>query len=521
MPLVEQDATPAPAAVAASAGFPQASTGVAALVTPATVTATAQPVIGWVEVGRVGVYLSGGLGVTGAGISYTTANAMWESWTGISDPVARYYLPLSTFTFQANMQQMVAAGTKICLTVRPAYNPVSSADLAALTTLLQTLKAAGAICDIALWHEPYYQGLTSTQFLAMWAYYAPTVRAYYPTVFVPNVASLAAHGEGAYYPGDTLTDKVCADIYAAQYPGQNLSAAAAIADGAHPAKPFGIWEFNGSTDPYNGQSQATTTTFFSYVQTFMNNRLLASKVNADILLFPSLQSNWLGNVTTPNAGMAGGIGQWAPYTSGNCTTTPATTPVHSTGTGSMAMTSAAAGAMTAYCALGATSGQPVVAGSSIVGLQAWFRAASSTRTCQVNVLWYTSAGTYISASSGTAVTSTTSGWTQAILSGVTAPATAAFALPEAQVNGTGAAGEVHYVTDVNLFLSAASSPAQCNVIVFGWDYRIGLWETLYAALNAAPTIGTGTNASPDVVACRWLWWVRRWCGRTRRSPLPR
>ena len=419
------------------------------------------------------MYLSGAIGANGGGVPFTDANTLWQGWTGTSDPVARYYLAASNFSYQTPMQQMVAAGTKICLTLRPAYNPVSSADLASMTTLLQTLKAAGAIVDVALWHEPFYQGLTSAQFIAMWNYYAPTVRQYYPTVFVPNVASLAAHGEGAYYPGDAYTDKVCADIYDSQYKtGQNLSAAAAIADGARPPKPFGVWEFNGCTDPYNGQSQADVTAFFSYIQSFMTARLTASKVNADVLLFPSLQGNWLGNVTMANAGMTGGIGSWAPYTSGNCATAYSTAQAHAPGTGSMTVTSSASGAMTAYCALGGTGGLPVTGGTSVVGTQAWFRAATSTRTCQVNLLWYTSAGTYISATGGTASSDTTSGWTQLTLAGVTAPATAAYALPEVQINGTGAAGEVDYVTDVNLWISGAT-PTQCNPIIFGWDYRIG------------------------------------------------
>ena len=164
----------------------------------------------------------------------------------------------------------------------------------------------------------------------------------------------------------------------------------------------------------------------------------------------------------------------------------------------MAVTSVAAGTMTAYAALGGTGGMPVVAGTSVTGLQAWFKAGTTTRTCQVNILWYTSAGTYLSASAGTAVSNTTSGWTQCTVAGVTAPATAAYALPEAQVNGTAAAGETHYVTDVNLWISGAT-PTQCNPIIFGWDYRIGLWETLYGALNAAPTLGTGVTLFPPAV----------------------
>ena len=273
--------------------------------------------------GRVGVYLSGAIGANGGGVPFTDANTLWQGWTGTSDPVARYYLAASNFSSDPDAADRRRRHENLSHPP-PRVQPRLSADLASMTTLLQTLKAAGAIVDVALWHEPFYQGLTSAQFIAMWNYYAPTVRQYYPTVFVPNVASLAVHGEGAYYPGDTYTSKVCADIYDSQYKtGQNLSAAAAIADGARPPKPFGMWEFNGCTDPYNGQSQVDVTAFFTYIQSFMTARLTANKVNADVLLFPSLQGNWLGNVTMANAGMTGGIGSWAPYTSG---TVPPPTP---------------------------------------------------------------------------------------------------------------------------------------------------------------------------------------------------
>ena len=484
--------TPSPAPATSAAAFP--APGVSGSVTVSPAAASVTIMTGWVVAGRVGVYLSGSTGSGGGGAGFAAGNTLWQSWTGTSVPAARYYLALSTFGIQGDMTAMIAAGTKICLTIRPAYNPVSSTDLASLTTLLQNLTAAGAVVDVALWHEPFYQGLSSAQFISMVEYYGPTVRQYYPLVFVPNVASLATHNEGAYYPGDAWIDKICVDCYDSQYKdGQNLTAAEAIADGAWPPKPFGIWEFNGCTDPATGQSQTDVTTFFSYIQTFMTARLAAGKINADILLFSSGEGNWLGNCSTQNAGFTGGIGDWAQYTSGNCAVAYTTAQAHSAPAGALQVTAAAAGTMEAYCALGGTGGQNVTAGTTSVGVQAWFRAATSTRTCSVAVLWYTSAGVYVSTSTSTAVSDSTSAWTQVSYT-VTAPATAAYALPLVIVNSAGS-GEVHYVDDVNLYVSA-TSPSQCNVIDFPWDYRLGLWETLYTALNAAPTYGSSAYAFP-------------------------
>ena len=181
---------------------------------------------------------------------------------------------------------------------------------------------------------------------------------------------------------------------------------------------------------------------------------------------------------------------------GNCSEAYSTAQAHSPAPGALAVTSLAPGTVTAYCALPATSGLPAVAGTTSVGIQGSFRAAAWARSCSMAVVWYTSGGAYVSTSTGPTVTDTTSGWTPAAYT-VTAPATAAFALPAVVVASTGAASEVHYAADVNLYASA-TSPSQCNVISFGWDYRIALWESLYTALERgqARQASTSTPTRP-------------------------
>jgi hypothetical protein len=241
----------------------------------------------WGTKAMVGAFFSdSGMGVA----NFNGGTALWESWTGVTVPVTRFYLAQSDYTaFYTDMEDMIQGGVKICLTIRPAYNPVSSADLANLTTLLQTMQNAGAIADITLWHEPYYSGLTNTQYVDMVEYYGPTVREYYPLVCV--FSGPDAVESNGFYPGDSWCDKIAVDQYAytVNYGDNSITNGAAIANAADPPKPLGIWEFNGSTLPLNeaGQTQAQVTEYFEYVQNYMVTRLQQGLDNADVLLFNS------------------------------------------------------------------------------------------------------------------------------------------------------------------------------------------------------------------------------------------
>jgi hypothetical protein len=49
--------------------------------------------------------------------------------------------------------------------------------------------------------------------------------------------------------------------------------------------PFGLWEFNSSTDPNVGQTKAQATTYFTYLQSFFSDRAASGRANADLSLF--------------------------------------------------------------------------------------------------------------------------------------------------------------------------------------------------------------------------------------------
>lgn len=91
---------------------------------------------------------------------------------------------------------------------------------------------------------------------------------------------------------------------------------------------------------------------------------------------------------------------------------------------------------------------PVTAGTTYTAA-ASFRAATSGRSCNVWLFWYNSSGTLLSSNTGSNITDTTTGWTQAFLS-VAAPTNAAYAIVGVQILSPGAANEVHHVDCVQL-----------------------------------------------------------------------
>lgn len=159
-------------------------------------------------------------------------------------------------------------------------------------------------------------------------------------------------------------------------------------------------------------------------------------------------------LTGDSSTFEGGIANWVLKT--NSTIAQTAAQAHG-GTKSLAITSVAGGTMSAEHVTDAVNGAggiPVVGGGSYA-VSGWFRTAVSARTCNMLVSWYSSAGTFISTSSGSTITDSAAAWTQAS-SAHTAPATAAFAIVLGQVASTGGAAEVHYLDDV-LFVTGSGS----------------------------------------------------------------
>ena len=339
------------------------------------------------------------------------ANAVadWQAWTGTTMTVARRYYAISSFPVSdSTLAYYAANGIKCCLNLCPAFNPVSATDRTSLAAMLAYWAGQGLDMEVSLWGEPFNNGLSAAQFIAMFRYYGPTVRAAgVPVVFCTSVATVASNNENSYYPGDSYVDIVATDFYGLRrVQGDTLDLAASVANAASPPKPFAVWEY--STSP--------GTQFLT----------------GDTAAFDSTVGTWTG--------------------AGNASVTHVGSPLHS-GTGAGAITSLAPGSMAAgsFAAGSITSqGLPCSAGDTISG-RAWVLAATAARVVNIGAVFYNSGGGVLATIYDTAdgITNSTSGWLLATGT-VTAPSSSAFCRLQVQVVSTGGTGEIHYLDDAYL-----------------------------------------------------------------------
>jgi hypothetical protein len=207
----------------------------------ATATAVQQGLVGsWIKTGSFNP----------AGLTTGQAIADWVTYSGRPLTVREQDFTSIPAAITADLQSDVSAGRKVCMSFSPSFNPPTSTDLAALNTFLGSCKTAGLIADVTIFVDPpNVTGMTPALSIAAFQFYASTIRQYYPLVFVISAAGAQNQAGASFYPGDAFVDKVSTTIYASGYFGSaiRIDSAAAIANGATPPKPFGLWRFNGST----------------------------------------------------------------------------------------------------------------------------------------------------------------------------------------------------------------------------------------------------------------------------------
>lgn len=248
--------------------------------------------------GLVGAYINPA--IFGAGTTVAQAISRWEAITSRTLTAHRVYYgvngssnPMPTGP-DNQLKADASAGRKSLISLRPPFASPTSSDAQAIDKFLAACKAAGVRAEVALWAEPNNpanQGMTETQFISAFRFYAPVVRASYPTVFCTSAYYVNHNNGNSWYPGDDVTDVIATDLYCSEYDGgDRLDNAASIADAA--GKPFGVWEFNSSLN----QTQAQATKFFGYLRSYFSARTAAGKPNADLALF---NSGSLPNQETP------------------------------------------------------------------------------------------------------------------------------------------------------------------------------------------------------------------------------
>lgn len=201
-----------------------------------------------------------------------------------------------------------------------------------------------------------------------------------------------------------------------------------------------------------------------------------------------------GNLET-----AGTTGTWAART--NCTVAQSTTQAISPGTGSLRLSSSAAGDMEARTATG-TSGCAVDPARGY-RIRASFRAGATTRSAKVGVRWYDAAGTIIgSATYSSTVSATSGGFTEATAD-VTSPAGAEYAELDVYIVGCAGAAELFYCDHLAIQESAGNAPAAwyrgglvgsgATAVLYYLVERSDDGGTTYATVFRGSAVTPGTN----------------------------
>jgi hypothetical protein len=146
-----------------------------------------------------------------------------------------------------------------------------------------------------------------------------------------------------------------------------------------------------------------------------------------------------------NTDFEGGKGTWG---GGANTSTAQTTDQAHGGTGALKLTSTSSGNISARSDSNLAADRFDVTGGAEYEVSEWFRAAASSRTCQVLVNWYNGT-TFIQQDASAGVADSTGGWTR-IAALFTAPATATRAAIFGLVQSTAAGGEIHYIDDAQV-----------------------------------------------------------------------
>jgi hypothetical protein len=229
-----------------------------------------------------------------AGDTQDTADAAWESVVGRRMSVTKKYnYDVSVFPTDLSVNDIdryIARGVKVCLSFKPAFNPVSIIDANNFRNTLALYHNSGLNAEVCLWQEAGNAGnsLNPQQYQDMYAFYGPTVREFYPLVANLNYADLTVTNFTDYAQLVTgLVDKFAIDYYYNNFGAKHwLDAAADIADQA--GLPFGIWECSTGGPGASAPDQTAGTAYMNYIRNFMLKRLADGKTNADVIWFDGL-----------------------------------------------------------------------------------------------------------------------------------------------------------------------------------------------------------------------------------------
>jgi hypothetical protein len=226
--------------------------------------------------------------------TWPEAIADWDGYTGTTIKTAKVYFTPGEFpaSISKQIQAYISGGIKALLAFKPAYDPPTKTDRAALGKTLQMYQGAGLTATVTLWPEAQDK-MTAAQFHRVVQYYRPTIHTYYQLAY--DAAGSRPAQWTRYYPGALLVDVVAIDYYGPTYlSGVTLDTVAGLADHGNPPKPFGIWEM-GNSSHGDTLTQTQTENYFGYIQSFMAGRLQAGRANAEVVWFNGNSPNTISS----------------------------------------------------------------------------------------------------------------------------------------------------------------------------------------------------------------------------------
>lgn len=213
-------------------------------------------------------------------------------------------------------------------------------------------------------------------------------------------------------------------------------------------------------------------------------------------------------VSYADSDLESGVGNWVSYSNSTVAADTTTAFLHGA---SLKMTATAAGTQAAKLGTGTSAPEILVTGSDTYRISAWFRApASAGRTVAFAVGAYTSAGTWLGWTSGTANTLTATGNWQYASETVTVPSTAAYVTGSPRVTETGAAAGESLNMDEMLFepyrsatIIGAEDGSGNGTAFAAANTAIGPLQSdkfFYSPTTSLPSSYSGTNCATDQAA---------------------
>lgn len=208
------------------------------------------------------------------------------------------------------------------------------------------------------------------------------------------------------------------------------------------------------------------------------------------------------NILTPQQASIEGVVGIEAKAFQNCTiarTTAANTFLE--GAGAMAVTSVAAGTMTAGPTDQIADGMARCLPNTSYTAMVYAKAAVNARTTQLNIAWYTATGVWISTAAGVSANDAAGAWTLYTAT-ATSPPTAAYAIATVQFNSTAAGGEVHYYDSLTLALTndltwlAGDRVSAASVVVEKSLDNGVTWTTVRGAAGGVSGLGSYWPAGP-------------------------